>query len=244
MRITEKWRTALDNKKVIAALSMDLSKAFDSLPHDILIAKIHAYGFEMSALKLIYSYLMIEQTVKVKGERSTERQIKSGVPQGSLLGVLLFNIYLNDIFDSVDAVLFNFADDDNLSSVGPGMDEAKALLINETEAALNWIEANEMIANPEKFHLIFLSPNKQDIINQQFIEIRGISLKSETKFTLLGVDIDNRLTFHSHINNICRKVANQINALKRLSVHMGQNGAYEIFYTVQFQLLPTSLALL
>ena len=129
--------------------------------------------------------------MKVKGERSTERQIKSGVPQASLLGVLLFNIYLNDIFDSVDADLFNFADDNNLSSVGPTMDEAKALLINETEAALNWIEANEMIANPEKFHLMFLSPNKQDLINQQFIEIRGISLKSGTKFTLLGVDIDN-----------------------------------------------------
>ena len=79
---------------------MDLSKAFDSLPHDILIAKIHAYGFEMSALKLIYSYLIGRtQTVKVKGERSTERQIKLGVPQGSLLGVLLFNIYLNDIPD-------------------------------------------------------------------------------------------------------------------------------------------------
>ena len=80
-----------------------------------------------------------------------------------------------------------------------------------------------MIANPEKFHLMFLLPDKQDLINQQFIEIRGISLKSETKFTLLGVDIDNRLTFHSHINNICRKAANQINALNRLSVHMGKN---------------------
>ena len=146
---------------------MDLSKAFHSLPHDILIAKIHAYGFEMSALKLIYSYLIDStQIVKLKDERSTERLIKSGVPQGSLLGVLVFNIYLNDIFDSVDADLFNFADDNNLSSVGPTMDEAKAVLINETEAALNWIEANEMIANPEKFHLIFLSPNKQDLINQ------------------------------------------------------------------------------
>ena len=70
---------------------------------------------------------------------------------------------------------------------------------------------------------MFLSPNKQDLINQQFIEIRGISLKSETKVTLLGVDIDNQLTYHSHINNICRKAMNQINALKRLSVHMGKN---------------------
>ena len=151
---------------------MDLSKAFDSLPHDILIVKIHAYGFEMSTLKLIYSYLIDRtQTVKVKGERSTERQIKSGVPQGSLLRVLFFNIYLNDIFDSVDAHLFNFADDNNVSSVDHTMDQAKALLINETEAALNWTEANKIIGNPEKFHLMFLSPKKQNLINQQSIDI-------------------------------------------------------------------------
>ena len=173
MQMTEKWLTTLDNKKVIAALSMDHSKAFDSLPHDILITKIHAYRFEISTLKLIYSYLTDRtQTVKVKGECSTERQIKSGVPQDSLLGVLLFNIYLN-MFDSIDADLFNFVDDNNLSSVGYTVEEAKALLINETEAALNWIEANEMITNPEKFHLMFLSPNKQDLINQQSIDIGG-----------------------------------------------------------------------
>ena len=64
MRMTENWRKSLDHKKVIGALSMDLSKAFDSLQHDILIAKRHAYGLEMKALKLIYSYRA--QTVKVK----------------------------------------------------------------------------------------------------------------------------------------------------------------------------------
>ena len=74
-----------------------------------------------------------------------------------------------------------------------------------------------MIANPEKFHLMFLSANEKDLINQQTINIRGISLKSEANFTLLGIDINNRLSFHGHINNLCRKAASQINALKRLS---------------------------
>ena len=106
---------------------------------------------------------------------------------------------------SIDAGLFSFADNNNLFSVGYTMDESKALLINETEVALNWIEANEMIANPEKFHLMLLLPNKQDLINQQSIDIRGISLKSETKFTLLGVDIDNWLTFHSHVKTYMQK---------------------------------------
>ena len=123
----------------------------------------------------------------------------------------------------IHADVFNSTDDNNLFSVEHAVDEAKALLINETKAALNWIEANKMTANPEKFHPMFLSPNKQHLINQQSIDIRGISLKSETKFTLLGIDIYNRLTLHSHINSICRKAADQLNALKRLSAHMGKN---------------------
>ena len=194
---------------------MDLSKAFDILQHDILIAKLH--GFGMKALKLIYSNRT--QTVKVKGEHSARRRVRAGVPQGSLLGVLLFNVYLNDMFDSVQVDLYNFVDDNNLSTVGNTIDEAKAILITETEAAINWIESNQMIANPGKFHLMFLSANEKDLINQQTINMKGISLESEANFTLLGVDIDNRLS--CHINNLCRKAANQINALKRLSSFMG-----------------------
>ena len=107
MRMTENWQKSLDHKKVISALSMDLSKAFHSLQHDILIAKLHAYGLEMEALKLIYSYLINRaQTVKVKGEYSARLQVKAGVPQGSLLRALLFNVYLNDMFDSVQADLY------------------------------------------------------------------------------------------------------------------------------------------
>ena len=87
LRMNENWRKLLDHK-VIGALSMDLFKAFDRLHHDILIAKLHAYGFELKALKLIYSYLINRtQTVKVKSEYSARRQVKAGVPQGSLLGV-------------------------------------------------------------------------------------------------------------------------------------------------------------
>ena len=108
------------------------------------------------------------------------------------------------MLNSINTDLFNFADDNNLSSVGYVMEEAKASLISETEAALNWIGANEMIADPEKFHLMFLSPKKQDIMNQQYIDIRVISLKSETKFTHLGIDIDDQLTFHSHMQKSCK----------------------------------------
>ena len=145
MQMTENWQKSPDHKKVIGTLSMDLSKAFDSLQHDILIAKLHAYGFEIKALKLIYSYLLNgTQTVKVKGDHSARRQVKAGVSQSSLLGVLLFDVYLNDMFDSVQADLYNFADENNLSTVSNTTNEAKAILITETKAAINWIESNQM----------------------------------------------------------------------------------------------------
>ena len=136
MRMTENWRKSIDHKKVIGALSMDQSKAFDGLQHDIHIAKRHAYRFEIKALKLVYSYLINRtQTVKVKGEYGARRQVKTDVPQGSLLGVFLFNVFLNDMFDSVQADLYNFADDNNLPTFGNTIDEVKAILITETEAA-------------------------------------------------------------------------------------------------------------
>ena len=96
MRLIKNWKLALNNKKIIAALIMDLSKAFDCLQHYLIIAKLHAYGFDMQALKLIYLSNGI-QSVKVKDAYSSTSTLLSGVPQGSLLGVILFNIQFNDI---------------------------------------------------------------------------------------------------------------------------------------------------
>ena len=123
--------------------------------------------------------------MKVKDGYSAKRQVKAGVPQGSLLGVLVFSVYLNDMFDSVQEDLYNFADDNSLPTVGNTIDEGKAILITKTKEAINWIESNQMIANPEKFLLMFLPAKKKDLINQQTINIRGISSKSEANFTLL-----------------------------------------------------------
>ena len=86
----ENWKNALDNKKVIAVLNMDLPKPFDCLQHDLIIAKLHAYGFEIQALKLIYYLSNRFQSVKGKDAYSSTSNVKSGVSQGSLLGVILF----------------------------------------------------------------------------------------------------------------------------------------------------------
>ena len=111
----EKWRACLDNKGSCGVLLTDLRKAFDCLIHDLLIAKLSAYGFDYNSLKLIYCYLTNRlQRIRINSKYSSWNDIIYGVPQGSILGPLLFNIYLSDLFIFCkNSNIANYADDNS-----------------------------------------------------------------------------------------------------------------------------------
>ena len=214
LRLIEEWRLGLGNNKVVGAVLMDLSKAFDCLSHDLIIAKLAAYGLGDGALQIIYSYLKNrKQSVKVKSIISLLRVILAGVPQGSLLGPLPFNIFMNDMFYFITSNLHNFADDNTLSAAAESLQSLVNELEHQAKKAIDWLQINQMIANLEKFKAIVLKRlNVNETLNIN-LQINDIRITTSSEVDLLGVTIDSKLTFDSYIRNICKKASRQLNAL-------------------------------
>ena len=158
LKLTEEWRKHLDNNKVVGAVLMDLSKAFDCIPHELLIAKLSAYGFDKKMLKFFLSYLKgRKQSVNIKGNLSSYMDVLAGVPQGSILGPVIFNIFINDMNDIFDkCTLNNFADDNTLDDHASSVPELVNSLEKDSQKAIDWFKINHMIANPDKFKAIII----------------------------------------------------------------------------------------
>ena len=177
LHLLETWHKWLDKKKVVGALLMDLSKVFDCVNHNLLIAKLHAYGFSDSALHLIKSYLSDRfQRVGVDGSYSSWRELLTGIPQGSILGPLLFNIYLNDLmflFQESSVEICNYADDNTLFTSGTTLSDVKVSLEGAYVKISDWFSNNGLQLSAEKCKLLILGkPNSEENAS---LDLKGTS---------------------------------------------------------------------
>ena len=234
----ETWKKALDNKEYAGAILTDLSKAFDCLNHDLLIAKLDAYGFSHDALKFIRSYLKDrKQRTKVGSSFSNWTDIKYGVPQGSILGPLLFNIFLNDIFYFInDICIANYADDNTPYATNKDISSLLKTLERETNSLLDWFTINEMKPNADKCHLLVANPKDTIAVKLGLEEI-----SNDQSVELLGIKIDKNLNFTEHVTKLCKKGNQKLHALARISKYLSKdklNILMKAFVISQFNYCP------
>ena len=183
----DKWKKAVDNSKAFGALLTDLSKVFDCICHDLLVAKLHAYGLSLPALKMNQDYLLNrKQRTKTRSSYSIWENIISGVPQGSILGPLLFNIFLCDLFLEHENCCFtNYADDKTPYVVANNTTEVIENLTIITQKLFTWFANNQMKVNHDKCHLLL---SVQEDAN---IQIANMTINCSKSKKLLGIVLDN-----------------------------------------------------
>ena len=162
----EKWRESLDQGGVYGALLTDLSKAFECLPHELIIATLHAYGVDMPALKLINSYLSKRrQRIKINDAYSSWSEIIFGVPQGSILGPLLFNIFVCDLFMflPIDSIA-KYADDNTPYSTGNGIHNVMSDLEEDSDTLSTCFIDNYLKVNPDKYRVLLSETSETQLI--------------------------------------------------------------------------------
>ena len=241
LRLLEDWRKALDNHEYVVAILMDLSKAFDCLPHGLLIAKLKAYGLSEEAVKLLDSYLEDRsQQIRLGAHTSSWEKLLKGVPQGFILGPLLFNVFIDDIFYFiVQCILYNYAYDNTLSFIHKDLTTLKTVLEQESNNLISWFVKKFMKANPDKFQAICVGKKAQD--NIESFQIGQTNIKCEENVTLLGKNIDFMLKFDDYISEICKKASKQLAVLKRLGSFLTKQGKlviYNSFIASNFSYCP------
>ena len=214
INLTESIRQTLDEGSFGCDIFVDLQKAFDTVDHKILLHKLEFYGIRGVCNDWFQSYLSdLKQFVSINGYNSDLMPVIYGVPQGSVLGPLLFLIYINDLHKAIRyCKVHHFADDTNLFHTNTSVKNLNKLANHDMKQLNNWLSANKISRNVEKTELVIFKSPRKVLFDEIKIKLTGKRLYPSNSVKYLGVRIDKFLHWHDQVNNIAVKL-NRVNAL-------------------------------
>ena len=196
----------LNHNETIIAVFLDLSQAFSTLPIDILLTKLNNYGIRGKMLDWFESYLTNRyQYVQINSERSDMKQVSIGVPQGSTLGPLLFMVYINDFFTCSELISYSYADDKTLLHKDKNADNLFSYVNRNLKRIYTWLCVNKLKLNVNKSKLMVFTNKKNFVYSNVNIGDQQVGITNQIK--LLGLEIDEKLTFKNHIKKTCSKLS-------------------------------------
>jgi hypothetical protein len=237
---------AMDKNELPLCIFLDLSKAFDTLDHHILVEKLQYYGLHGVSLKLMENYLLNrKQYVSFQDVKSDLLNIKTGVPQGSILGPLLFIIYLNDLIQACD--IFKpivYADDTALSATLEAFEYNHQYPFDNINFELvqinHWFKANKLSINGSKTKAMLFHTTHRNIPNI-VIEIDGVSIQFVREFNYLGIYFDCNITWKTHIKHIFNKISRTSGVLTKLKQYLPTEALKLLYNSLIFPYLNYGL---
>lgn len=216
----DRWLKALNNGDLVGIVLIDFRKAFDLIDHQLLLKKLKMYKINQNALKWFESYLsMRKQKVSIDSSTSQEKIVKYGVPQGSILGPLLFLLFIIDLPLHLKVHTDLYADDTTLYEINSSKDIIERNLQNALTVLSKWCEHNGMVINLDKTKVMLITTRQKRnrIANDNLhITLDDVELQVISSEKILGVQVDNNLLWADHINNITKKMSKNIWLLGRV----------------------------
>ena len=227
----DKVSTAIDSKEYMIGF-LDLSKAFDTLDHSILLRKLYDYGIRGVVWQLFKNYLSNRsQFVSIDNHNSSFKSIRCGVPQGSILGPLLFLIYINDICNSSQLLQFIlFADDTSVFISNNNIITLVKTFNEELIKLNNWLVNNRLVLNNKKTQYLLFTKKKIET-DDLIVKFNNHNILRVSSVKFLGVHIDDKLTWHEHIGVVCNRTAKGVGILYRLR-HFPRSILTMIYYAL------------
>ena len=231
--------SSMDNKETTVGVFLDLSKAFDTIDHHILLDKLDRYAIRGPALEWIKGYLTNrKQFVQFGAVCSQPKPITCGVPHGSILGPLLFIIYINDLPNASKVVkTFLFADDTSLFYSHKDRNQTIAVMNYELMKIMDWLKANKLSLNIGKTNYILFHPKQKFITFNNNITLDNVSVKQVEVTKFLGVFVDQHLSWKSHISYVAKKISKTIGIISKSRFYLSRKSLLSLYYTLVYPYL-------